>query len=73
MLEFAAGCGDEALREQLYALDAKGYRQQAETGWSGRVCWSRFDAWRRAWAGYCQRLSSWSAIPALIPPNAMPR
>jgi hypothetical protein len=55
LLEFAAGCGDEALREQLYALDAKGYRQQAETGWSGRVCWSRFDAWRRAWAASEQK------------------
>ena len=50
LLEFAAGCRDEALREQIYALDATGYRQKGEPGWSGRSCWSLFDAWRRAWA-----------------------
>jgi hypothetical protein len=55
LLEFAAGCRDDSLREQIYALDAKGYRQQAETDWSGRDCWSRFDAWRRGWAASEQK------------------
>ena len=49
LLEFASRCEDDALREQIYALDADGYRRQSGTAWSGRACWSRFDAWRRSW------------------------
>jgi hypothetical protein len=49
LLEFASRCDDGVLREQIYALDAEGYRPQSETEWSGRACWSQFDAWRRSW------------------------
>jgi hypothetical protein len=61
LLEFAARCDDEALRESICALDAEGYRPEdgpddgpedgPENGlhWSGRACWSHFQAWRTAW------------------------
>ena len=49
LLEFASRCDDGVLREQIYALDAEGFRRQSGAEWSGRACWSQFDAWRRAW------------------------
>jgi hypothetical protein len=49
LLKFASRCDDDALRKQIYALDAEGYRRQAGTEWSGRAWWSQFDAWRRSW------------------------
>lgn len=53
LLEFAARCDDDTLRESICALDAEGYRPEdgPEDGlrWSGRACWSHFEAWRRAW------------------------
>lgn len=49
LLDFAAHCRDGALREQIYALDAEGYRRQGAPEWSGQDCWSRFDAWRKSW------------------------
>jgi hypothetical protein len=49
LLEFAARCDDEALRESICALDAAGYRPEDGPDWSGRACWSHFQAWRTAW------------------------
>jgi len=57
LLEFAARCGDSALRDAIYALDAEGFRdttsddgqqRQAEQ-WGGQVLWRCFEAWRQTW------------------------
>ena len=57
LLDFAAHEADAALRESIYALDSKGFRdgatQERETvgpsAWSGREFWDRFENWRREW------------------------
>jgi hypothetical protein len=49
LLEFAAACGDEALKRGVYALDSEGFRNAAEGNWNGPAFWSDFAAWRKAW------------------------
>lgn len=51
LLEFAAGSGDEALRDSLYALDSDGYRRDQEGTWNGKVLWGQFETWRKHQAG----------------------
>jgi hypothetical protein len=61
LIEFAAGVGNDTVRESVYELDAKGFRQEPESesgnGWNGSAFWKQFDAWRREWniAGRGQR------------------
>jgi hypothetical protein len=49
LLEFAAACGDEALKRGVYALDSEGFRNAAEGNWNAPAFWSDFAAWRKAW------------------------
>jgi BatD DUF11 like domain len=49
LLEFAAASGDGALRQEIYQLDAKGFRESAAGAWDGPAFWSAFEAWRKAW------------------------
>jgi hypothetical protein len=53
LLDFAAQCGDAALREGIYALDGEGFRRSSDresaAGWEGGKFWNRFESWRRSW------------------------
>jgi hypothetical protein len=57
LLEFAIRSGDPALRDGIYELDSRGFRQKAvedpargATGaWAGRAFWGQFENWRKSW------------------------
>jgi hypothetical protein len=68
LLDFAARCRDGDLREQIYALDAEGYRRHEGPEWSGQGFWSRFDAWRKAWIS-SQRASQPALTDLYAPQN----
>jgi hypothetical protein len=55
ILEFAATVGDQALLENLYALDSDGFRRDNGVSWSGRVFWRQFENWRKEQAGSVAR------------------
>jgi hypothetical protein len=47
LLDFAAACGNDSLRDGIYALDAEGYRPDSPVSWKGRLLWESFESWRR--------------------------
>jgi hypothetical protein len=49
LLDFAAWLDDEALAASIRALDADGFRPQAEAAWDGRQMWRQFEGWRQGW------------------------
>lgn len=57
LLEFAAGIGDEKLRDNIYALDSEGFRPNtgpdsaaaSPDPWNGQLFWKRFETWRKDW------------------------
>jgi hypothetical protein len=57
LLEFAAMSGDPSLRDGIYELDSRGFRQEtaeqplrsAAGVWAGRAFWSQFENWRTSW------------------------
>lgn len=55
LIEFATRQSPADLREQLFALDAAGYRPGHELTWSGKALWKNFSDWRKSWAGERRR------------------
>jgi hypothetical protein len=55
LLEFAARCGDPSLRDGIYELDSRGFRQGVAEepvrgeAWAGRALWGQFENWRKSW------------------------
>ena len=57
LLEFATRSGDPSLRDGIYELDSRGFRQDAAEdpapgaagAWAGRVFWGLFENWRKSW------------------------
>lgn len=47
LLDFAAACGNDSLRDGIYALDGEGYRLDSQASWNGRLLWESFESWRR--------------------------
>ena len=40
-------CGNDSLRDGIYALDGEGYRLDSQASWNGRLLWESFESWRR--------------------------
>jgi len=49
LLEFAAFVDDEALRNNLRAMDSEGFRPNQESRWNSKSFWKEFESWRKSW------------------------